>query len=328
MKLHKHKWEIVEKPQLLSKKFHVQCKVCGKKKYKKVNFYETMKNQGECLWCKKCGHNLNVDGYVYTTDTNNTIVQCPVCGNETEIDKSIVEEKPKNTIEIDLSKQENDKPNGFILCLEGPDGIGKTTIAKSIVDKMKFEYNTECIYLKEPGSTVAGEKIRELLFELGQDIEPLTQTCLFSASRVELFNKAIIPYIKEGKIIILDRFILSNMVYQGNISTSLKIFNDILSKIDDVNIEMVTLYLTADKELINSRLNGREEKNSYDNIQGIYEQYERLYKVNSITNIIPGQVIKLDITNTNLEQNVNYIINNIINNYLNKESEVKDNGRE
>ena len=322
-KLHRHKWQITEKPQLLDKKFNVQCKICGKKVYKKVDFFKVMREQGDCLWCDKCGHNLNIDGFIIIPNPNVKIIQCPVCGNETKIDTSLHNTTPLNKIDIEIN---NDKPKGFILCLEGPDGVGKTTIAKALVEKIKKHYNRDCIYLKDPGSTESGEKIRSLIFELGQDVDSLTQLCLFSAARVELFMKLILPYIKEGKIIILDRLILSSMVYQGNISVCLKIFNEILSKIkSEVNIEMTTLYLTADKEIIQKRLNSRKDNNSYDNIDGIYEKYERLYKVNAITNIMPGQLIKLDITDTSLEENIDYILTNIINNYLNKE--VNDNGK-
>lgn len=104
---------------------------------------------------------------------------------------------------------------GLVIALEGQDGTGKSTVIDAITgyfDEMGLDY----INAREPGSTDIGEKIRDILADkANKDMDYHTEALLFAASRSELYDKVIKPNIRKGTSVILDRFLLSSLAYQG-----------------------------------------------------------------------------------------------------------------
>lgn len=105
--------------------------------------------------------------------------------------------------------------NAFLIALEGQDGTGKSTIIDAI--KKYFDDNgTRYITAREPGGTEIGEKIREMLSDkANNDMDYHTEALLFAASRSELYDKVVKPNLAKGTSVILDRFLLSSLAYQG-----------------------------------------------------------------------------------------------------------------
>lgn len=99
---------------------------------------------------------------------------------------------------------------GKLIVIEGPDGSGKTSVAKRLV--LTFP---DLVYLREPGHTKIGESIRELIFTYSGREVPLVRTLLFSAARVALVANEILPLLEQGKNVLLDRFTMSTYVYQA-----------------------------------------------------------------------------------------------------------------
>ncbi len=100
----------------------------------------------------------------------------------------------------------------MLIAFEGIDGSGKTTQAKKLYEYLKNKGKKVSLY-REPGSTEIGEKIRDIL--LCHCMDERTELLLFEASRSCLVKEKIIPDLEEGKIVILDRFTLSTLAYQG-----------------------------------------------------------------------------------------------------------------
>lgn len=104
---------------------------------------------------------------------------------------------------------------GLVIALEGQDGTGKSTVIDAITgyfDEMGLDY----INAREPGSTDIGEKIRDILADkANKDMDYHTEALLFAASRSELYDKVIKPNVEKGTSVILDRFLLSSLAYQG-----------------------------------------------------------------------------------------------------------------
>jgi dTMP kinase len=99
----------------------------------------------------------------------------------------------------------------FFITLEGIDGAGKSTHVDFI--KKCFEKKTiPCELTREPGGTVLGEKIREIL--LHDDMTVSTETLLMFASRNEHVNTFIKPKLKNSISIICDRFTDASYAYQ------------------------------------------------------------------------------------------------------------------
>lgn len=106
--------------------------------------------------------------------------------------------------------------NGLFISFEGNDGSGKSSAIKAVYDKLK-ELGYDVILSREPGGSKIAEKIRELILDkdnLGMD--DWTEALLYAASRREHIKKTILPALKEGKIILCDRFLDSSLAYQGN----------------------------------------------------------------------------------------------------------------
>ena len=102
------------------------------------------------------------------------------------------------------------------ISFEGGEGVGKTTQSNLLFKSLK-SIEEKCIITREPGGTLIGEKIRNLLQDPSHknEISDMAELLLFSASRAELIASRIQPALKRGEIVICDRFYDSTYVYQG-----------------------------------------------------------------------------------------------------------------
>lgn len=104
---------------------------------------------------------------------------------------------------------------GLFIVMEGPDGSGKTTQINLLKEYLE-EAGYECLITREPGGTVIGEEIRQLILNPEhKEMSPVTEMLLYAASRAQLVHEVIGPALEEGKIVISDRFVDSSVVYQG-----------------------------------------------------------------------------------------------------------------
>ena len=106
--------------------------------------------------------------------------------------------------------------SGYFITFEGSEGCGKTTQIEALAKALEAKGKTVFI-TREPGGTLIGEKIRNLLQDpsLKNEISDMAELLLFSASRAELIASRIQPALKRGEIVICDRFYDSTYVYQG-----------------------------------------------------------------------------------------------------------------
>lgn len=104
---------------------------------------------------------------------------------------------------------------GLFIVMEGPDGSGKTTQINLLEQYLK-EAGYECLITREPGGTVIGEEVRELILNPEyKEMSPVTELLLYAASRAQLVHEVIGPALEAGRIVISDRFVDSSIVYQG-----------------------------------------------------------------------------------------------------------------
>ena len=105
------------------------------------------------------------------------------------------------------------KKQGLFITFEGGEGAGKSTQAR-LLEKHLKKSGKQTLLIREPGDTIMGEKIRSIISESNERIEPLTELFLFSAARKELIEKIIQPALAQNITIICDRYIDSTIAYQ------------------------------------------------------------------------------------------------------------------
>lgn len=103
----------------------------------------------------------------------------------------------------------------MFITFEGGEGAGKSTAIKKIVEKLETE-GKEIVLTREPGGTPIGEEIRSIILDKkNTDMDVRTEALLYAASRRQHIVQKIIPSLKQGKIVLCDRFLDSSLAYQG-----------------------------------------------------------------------------------------------------------------
>ena len=103
----------------------------------------------------------------------------------------------------------------MFITLEGPEGSGKTTAVKAAVAKLQ-ELGYQVVQTREPGGTPIAEQIRNVILDKANTkMDPRTEALLYAASRRQHLVEKVWPAIKEGKIVICDRYLDSSLAYQG-----------------------------------------------------------------------------------------------------------------
>lgn len=104
---------------------------------------------------------------------------------------------------------------GKFITLEGPEGSGKSTQSRLLCAYLKKE-GYRIVYTREPGGTIIGEKIRRILLDpKNKAMNATTEMFLYMASRSQLMEEVILPALKQGRIVVCDRFLDATICYQG-----------------------------------------------------------------------------------------------------------------
>ncbi len=130
------------------------------------------------------------------------------------------------------------------ITFEGPEGSGKTT-QTTLLQQALVQDGLEVMALREPGGTVAGEAIRQLLLNrTDTDLHPRTETLLFSAARAQLVAEVIRPALEQGRTVLCDRFSDSTLAYQGfGYGQSLAALEPLITYATDGLVPSLRIYL-------------------------------------------------------------------------------------
>ncbi len=104
---------------------------------------------------------------------------------------------------------------GVFISLDGLDGGGKTTHCRLLADWLRGQGRAVTV-CRDPGGTPIGELIRELLLDRRSDMSLPCEMFLYMASRAQLAQQVIGPALERGEIVLADRYLLANVVYQGH----------------------------------------------------------------------------------------------------------------
>jgi dTMP kinase len=103
---------------------------------------------------------------------------------------------------------------GVFISFEGVEGSGKTTQAQALADWLQ-ESEIPYIFVRDPGTTKIGEKIREIILDKEyREMHAKCEVLLFLAARSQLTYEKILPALREKRIVVTDRFSDSTFAYQ------------------------------------------------------------------------------------------------------------------
>lgn len=170
----------------------------------------------------------------------------------------------------------------MFISLEGIEGSGKSTLSRGLGERLRKEGRTVCL-TREPGGSELGKKVRALLLDSTQQVEPRAELFLFLADRAQHVAQVIRPALLAGQIVICDRYIDSTLVYQGlgrNLHTgdiSLRALNHLAV---DALWPDLTLVLDIDVPTGLSRARGRLQASGATQREGRFEaENDRFHEI-------------------------------------------------
>lgn len=177
----------------------------------------------------------------------------------------------------------------MFITFEGPDGSGKSTIIKKVYEKLVND-GFDIILTREPGGTPIAEKIRDIILDNSNvALDARTEALLYAASRRQHLVEKIRPALKEGKIVLCDRFLDSSLAYQGggrnlgvqnvlniNLFATENTYPD-LTLFFDVDPELGLKRVSQDKKRVADRLDN-ENENFHEKV---YSTFKEIVNTNS-----------------------------------------------
>jgi dTMP kinase len=103
----------------------------------------------------------------------------------------------------------------LFLSLDGLDGTGKSTQCRLLAEWIRGQ-GREVVTCVDPGGTPVGKELRQIVLSHKRDLAVSCEALLFMASRAQLVDEVIRPALGSGKVVISDRYLLANVVYQGH----------------------------------------------------------------------------------------------------------------
>ena len=184
---------------------------------------------------------------------------------------------------------------GFFIALEGCDGAGKSTIVR-MLNEYLLNKKLKVLATKEPGGSEICKQIRSVIVDKNNTkMDANTELLLYAADRAQHLSEIIEPALKDGYIVICDRYIDSNLAYQG-VARGLGI-----DKIMDINkfinyrVPDLTIFLDIKPEIGLFRINkdksrevNRLDLETLDFHNKVYNGYQKLIQDN------PNRIISIN----------------------------------
>lgn len=183
---------------------------------------------------------------------------------------------------------------GKFVTIEGCEGVGKTTLLKKLRTYFA-ERGIDAVFTREPGGTPVAEKIRSVILDdANAEMTNTAELLLYAAARAQHTEELIIPALKEGKLVICDRYSDSTLAYQGYARGLDKQLCSALAEIGERGVKIdLTVFLDLPPALGFKRKGGaqvgdRLEKEKLDFHERVYEGFC------SIAESDPERVVRID----------------------------------
>ena len=156
---------------------------------------------------------------------------------------------------------------GKFITLEGPDGAGKSSVIAELTASLEGQGH-QVLTTREPGGVPIAEEIRRVILDVDHiAMDPRTEALLFAAARRQHLVEVILPALRQGKIVLCDRFVDSSLAYQG---MARDIPVDLIWSINQFAVEdqlpALTLLIDVPAEVGLARIHQARDQRQYDRL--------------------------------------------------------------
>ena len=178
---------------------------------------------------------------------------------------------------------------GILITFEGIDGSGKSTVAKTVAERLRNDYDV--LLTTEPTSGWIGDAVRKAI---ASDVDSLAELFLFVADHAEHIARVIKPALDEGKIVISDRYSDSRYAYQG--ATLAGRFEDPIGWVKRIHAGWtippdLTFLLLVSPSVALSRCNTRQKTTKFEDIEFMKKVQANFLK---LAGEEPARFVKID----------------------------------
>ncbi len=175
------------------------------------------------------------------------------------------------------------KKKGTFICIEGIDASGKTTHTHRLVRNLR-QRGFDAIYTTEPSPGEIGNFIRMYVLQRETRVPSVVEALLFAVDRVDHLEKRIKPALRQGKIVVSDRYVFSSLAYQGAAGLDLDWIEEINKSVLSPDL---AIYIDVPPEVVVKRMKRKRSVMESLQIQRkVREVYMKLVK--------NGQLVLID----------------------------------
>lgn len=186
------------------------------------------------------------------------------------------------------------KHNGVFICVEGIDGSGKTTQARNLV-KTLIAKGYVAVYTTEPSKGTIGKIIKKHILQGSNRVPVIVEALLFAVDRVDHVENEIKPLLKEGKIIVCDRYVHSSIAYQGASNLALEWIKEINKHAIKPDL---AIYIDVPPDIVFNRIKRRKSvMETLQTQKKVRKHYLKLMKEKQLV-MIDGNASKKEVAET------------------------------
>lgn len=193
---------------------------------------------------------------------------------------------------------------GKLVVFDGPNGVGKTTLIKCVAELLKNN-NIDFYTTKEPTKSVLGK----FTYDFSENNRGISLACIVAADRYKHLEDEIIPMLKQNKIVLVDRYILSSFMFQGIDGVAFDTILDINKEIIKPDLQIA---ISAQVQQIQSRLQLRENLTRFEKTYDRKFELEYLGLGLKLLGELDIQILNITNNDGLLDRNANLIYNKIL----------------
>jgi len=193
---------------------------------------------------------------------------------------------------------------GIFVTFEGPNGIGKSSLLDGVANQLA-KFDVDILRTKEPTLSPLGQFVRTA----EENYQGRILACLVAADRYFHLENEVLPALREGKIVLSDRYIESSLVLQRLDGLDIEF---IWSLNNQICIPDLSVILTASVEILEQRLSQRSSFGRFERTKSRAEELNYYLEAAEFLSKRGFNILLLDNGTTPLEQNVEKVVQKIL----------------